>query len=71
MNTNLLLGVAAIGYGAYTAYARVATPEKLGKLDAMKRQWGERAGTVAHVVAYTVVPAIVGMVLIAKGLIGR
>jgi hypothetical protein len=45
MNFNLLLGVAAVLFGLYTAYLRATTPEKLGKLDAMKKQWGERGGT--------------------------
>ncbi len=68
MNVNLLLGIAAAAYGCYTLYVRAASPEKLGKLEAMKKQWGERAGTVVHVVANTVVPIVAGAVLIVSAL---
>ena len=68
MNINLLLGVAAILYGLYTAFVRARTPEKFAKLDAMKKQWGERAGTVVHTVGYTVVPIVVGVVLVVSAL---
>ena len=69
MSFNLLLGVFALGYGLYTLYARATSPNKFGKLDAMKKQWGERTGTIVHVVGYTVIPIIVGLVLIATALI--
>jgi len=64
------LGVAAMGYGAYTGLARRAKPAQLGKLEAMKRFWGERAGVAVHVVGYTVVPIVLGIVLIVRGLQG-
>lgn len=70
MNFNLLLGVFALGFGLYTLYARAASPNKFGKLEAMKKQWGERGGTIVHVVAYTVMPIIVGAVLIVTSLLG-
>lgn len=69
MNFNLLLGVAALGFGLYTLYVRSTTPEKLGKLDAMKKQWGNRNGTIVHVVAYTVAPVLVGVILIVSALL--
>ena len=68
MNFNLLLGVAALGYGLYTLYARATTPEKFAKLEAMKAQWGDRNGTIVHVVAYTVAPMLVGVILIVSSL---
>ena len=71
MNFNLLLGVAAILFGLYTAYVRATTPEKLGKLDAMKKQWGERGGTAVHIIGYTVVPIVVGVLLVASALMSR
>jgi hypothetical protein len=66
----ILIGTAALGFGIYTAYLRATNPAKLGKLAAMKEQWGEKAGTVVHLVAYTVVPVIVGIVLIVAGFRG-
>lgn len=68
MNFNLLLGIAAVGYGLYTAYARVKTPGQFAKLEAMKKQWGDQAGTIVHVVGYTIVPIVVGVVLIIGAL---
>ena len=68
MNINLLLGVAAILYGLYTAFVRARTPEKFAKLDAMRKQWGERAGTAVHTIGYTVVPIVVGVVLVVSAL---
>jgi len=69
MNFNLLLGLAALGYGLYTLYVRATRPEKLPKLDAMKKQWGERSGTIVHVVGYTVLPIAVGVALIVGSLL--
>jgi hypothetical protein len=50
MNFNLILGAAAILYGLCTAYLRATAPEKLSKLEAMRQQWGQGAGTAIHVV---------------------
>ncbi len=68
MNINLLLGVAAIGYGIYTAVMRFKKPEAFGKLAAMRQQWGQGPGTAVHVLAYTVAPMVIGAILIAAGL---
>ena len=71
MNFNLLLGLAAIAYGLYTAYVRATTPEKFAKLDAMRKQWGERVGTAVHIVGYTVVPILIGVALVVSALLTR
>ncbi len=68
MNFNLLLGIAAVAYAIYTAVMRAKKPEAFGKLEAMRQQWGHGTGTAIHVIAYTVVPLIVGVVLIASAL---
>jgi len=69
--TNLLLGIAAVAYGLYTLYARATSPNKFAKLEAMKKQWGERPGTIVHVIGYSVVPIIAGLALIASSLLSR
>lgn len=61
------LGVAAAGYGCYTGYIRKKDPTKFGKLDAMKKFWGEKAGFAMHFVAYTIMPIAFGIVLIVAG----
>jgi hypothetical protein len=62
--------VAAVLYGAYTAWARHANPQQFWKIDPMKRAYGPRAGVIIHVIGYTIVPIIVGIVLIIRGLQG-
>jgi hypothetical protein len=68
--TTILVGVACVAYGLYTAWARQKTPEKFRKLEAMKKFWGARIGLVVHVVGYTVVPIILGVGLIVTGVRG-
>jgi hypothetical protein len=65
---SLVLGSAAILYGLYTAYLRATAPEKLGKLEAMRRQWGDGTGTAVHLLAYTVAPILVGVLLVARAM---
>lgn len=36
----------------------------------MKQQWGEKPGAVIHLIAYTVIPIIMGGVLIVVGFRG-
>jgi len=64
------VGFAAIAYGIYTARMRGVAPEKLAKLAIMKKAWGERTGMVVHVVAYTAMPVVLGLVLVLTGLRG-
>ncbi len=66
----VLVGAVAIAYGAYTAWARRTKPEQFKKLEPMKQFWGEKAGLAIHIVGYTVVPIVVGIVLVLRGLQG-
>ena len=68
---SVLIGLAAILYGVYTAWARSAKPEQFKKLAAMKKVWGSGPGNAVHLVAYTVVPLVVGAVFLWNGLQGR
>lgn len=68
--TTILVGVVAIGYGIYTAWARSTRPEQFKKLKPMKEFWGERRGAVIHTIGYTVVPIVFGIAMIASGLKG-
>lgn len=61
------LGVVAVGYGCYTGYLRKKDPSKFGKLEAMKKFWGEKAGLAIHFVAYTIIPIVFGIMLIVAG----
>lgn len=65
-----LLGAAAIIFGVYTLYVRSTDPAKLGKLRAMKKQFGDSTGNVIHFVAYSLVPIAAGIVFLVTGLGG-
>ena len=66
----ILIGVVALGFGIYTSYVRTTNSAKLGKLEAMKKDWGENTGKAIHLVAYTAVPILLGTVMIAAGIRG-
>ena len=64
------IGILALGFGVYTIYARLKSPQRFTKLEAMKLKFGATGGTVIHVIAYTVVPILVGICFIIKGIQG-
>ena len=64
------IGLFALGYGVYSTYLRIKNPGKFSKLEAMKKFWGERAGTVIHFIAYTVVPIGAGIFFTVLGFLG-
>ena len=64
------IGVAAVAYGAYTGYLRMANPAKLGKLEAMRKFMGAQTGGIVHFVAYTILPVAAGIAFIFAGLNG-
>lgn len=64
------IGVLMMGYGAWSGYARFRTPEKFAKLDPMKKAYGEKAGTIVHVVGYTLLPMLLGAVIVITGIRG-
>lgn len=67
----LIIGILALLYGLYTIYLRVRKDSQVwGKLDHMKKIYGEKFGSVIHIVSYTVVPILVGIMGIAAYCIG-
>jgi hypothetical protein len=66
----IVLGLLCIGYGIYTAIMRAKAPEKFGKLEAMKKKFGDKTGQIIHIVSYTIVPILAGIVFFATGLLG-
>jgi hypothetical protein len=57
-------------YGLYTMTMRTRAPEKFGKLKGMKDKYGDSTGTALHIVAYTVVPIVMGIILSFAGFNG-
>jgi hypothetical protein len=67
----LIIGILALLYGLYTIYLRVSKDSKAwGKLEKMKEVYGEKAGTVIHIISYTIVPIAVGIVGIVAYCLG-
>ena len=66
----VVVGVLICLYGVYTLIARINMPEKFGKLNAMKEKFGAGTGNLIHIVAYTVIPIIIGAFVIFSGFNG-
>ncbi len=65
------IGVAAVLYACYTLYLRTQDSSKFGKLQAMKERFGDSTGSALHLVAYSIVPLIFGVVTVLAGLRGQ
>ena len=62
MNTlNLVIAVGAILFGCFTTYLRIKTPLKLKRLESLKKVFGNKVGTMIHVIAYILLPIIFGI----------
>ena len=66
----MILGIFCIGYGIFSIIMRIKSPEKFGKLGAMKEKFGEKTGMLIHIVSYTVVPILTGVALLVGGVFG-
>lgn len=67
---SVTIGLLAFLYGCYTLFIRIKTPEKFGKLTAMKKQWGEKTGLIIHTISYTILPWVIGILFIITGIYG-
>jgi hypothetical protein len=64
---DLIFGIVFILLGLITIYLRVFKKSKgLGKLETMKETYGEKLGLVIHVISYTVVPIVTGIVMVVR-----
>ena len=66
----ILLGIFCFLFGIYTFIVRIKSPEKFGKLEQMKKRFGDKTGTILHIVFYTIIPIIIGIVLLISGILG-
>ncbi len=66
---NLIFGIGFILFGIYTLIMRKKSPEKFYKLEAMKKQFGEKKGDLIHLVSYAILPITLGIVFLFKELI--
>ena len=62
-------GLALCCYGLYTMVMRTKHPEKVFRLKALKGRYGDINGTAVHIVAFTVLPVILGTIMSFRGFI--
>ena len=68
---SLIIGIVALLYGLLTIYLRVRKgSEGFSKLPKMKEAYGEKGGTIIHVISYTVVPIVIVLVGIIAYFLG-
>ena len=66
----LVLGIVLFGYGAFSIILRIKSPEKFGKLEAMKKNFGNKGGMAVHIIFYSILPILAGIVFIVSGILG-
>jgi ABC-type phosphate transport system permease subunit len=67
---SVIFGVALIGFGVMTAVLRKIRPTIFRKLESMKAALGPRKGVAIHIVFYTVLPILAGVMSTILGVLG-
>ena len=63
----IVLGAVGIGFGLLTVYVRsTGRGVAFEKLEAMKKNYGVRGGTALHILAYTALPIVFGMIFLLR-----
>ena len=65
-----VLAILFFGYGVFTIIMRIVKPESLKKYFYMKNKYGNFFGFILHFTAYSLLPIILGLLLIIKYLLG-
>ena len=65
--TTMAIGLAMIAFGIVTAVLREVRPQVFWKLEPMKKFWGPRAGYWIHVLGYSIVPIVAGLMVVFSG----
>ena len=61
---NFILGVLAIVYGLYSLVQRKMAPEGIKRLQTMIERNGENMAHTIHLVGYTILPIVSGLLLL-------
>lgn len=71
LTTNLLFGAFAFLFGLLTLTMRFVVPHSalFSKVAPLKERFGDKAGVAIHVLAYSVMPLVVGVTLLASELL--
>ena len=64
ISLNFILGVLAIAYGLYSYIQRKTAPEKIEKLQSMIKRNGEKMAHSIHLIGYTILPIVAGLLLL-------
>jgi membrane protein DedA with SNARE-associated domain len=68
---NFFLGLLAIGYGLHSYYQRKVAPENIEKLQSMIERNGEKMANSIHLIGYTIMPIVAGLLLLLAEFRGR
>ncbi len=64
---DLIIGIVAVFIGCATLLARIfGWHGLLSKRELMKQKFGDRAGDLIHLAAYTIVPIVAGLVFLRR-----
>ncbi len=66
----VVIGIIALLFGIYTIYMRSSNPDKFAKLKAMQENYGEKRGALIHLVFYSIIPIIFGIIMVFAGVMG-
>jgi len=66
--STVCIGALICLYSIYTLIMHIKSPEKFGKLKAMKEKLGDTMGNIIHIIAYAVLPFVFGVIVIFSGL---
>ena len=69
--TTVLVGAAMVAFGLVTLVLRQVKPAAFRKLGPMRERFGRRAGTLIHVIFYSLLPIGAGISFVMKGLAGQ
>lgn len=70
--SSLIPGILGLCFGLFTLGARLTGKmDNFSKLHAMKELYGEKKGNLIHLIGYTIVPLVLGVVLIALSFLGK
>ena len=61
---NLIVGILAIAYGIYSYHQRKTAPESIKKLQESIERNGEKMAHNIHLIGYTVMPIVCGLLFI-------
>jgi TRAP-type mannitol/chloroaromatic compound transport system permease large subunit len=67
LSEDLIVGFVAAVFGLYTLAMRLSRPERFSRLAVMKERLGERAGSLVHLVIYSLLPLAIGVYFLLVG----